>query len=93
MNATLVIVAQETSFHTKSEFGGKRMVLSKRINLCFTSKRIEFICGLQKHKDSGADITISCVPMDERYMLLLYNGAKSRICEYDCVTEYLSIYQ
>lgn len=27
---------------------------------------------LQKHKDSGADITISCVPMDERYTLLFF---------------------
>jgi len=22
-------------------------------------------CGLQKHKDSGADVTVSCVPMDD----------------------------
>lgn len=47
------------------------MVHSKPINLYFTSKWICLICGLQKHKDSGADITISCVPMDERYMLSL----------------------
>jgi ADP-glucose pyrophosphorylase len=33
---------------------------------------VVFVWGLlQKHRDSGADITISCVPMDDRYILHL----------------------
>jgi len=39
-------------------------------------------CGLQKHKDSGADVTVSCVPMDDSrasdYGLMKIDG-KGRI--------------
>ncbi|KAJ7523294.1 hypothetical protein O6H91_18G045600 [Diphasiastrum complanatum] len=29
--------------------------------------RMDYMDFVQKHKDSGADITISCIPMDDRY--------------------------
>lgn len=29
--------------------------------------RMDYMDFVQKHRDSGADITISCVPMDDRY--------------------------